>query len=97
MVTGYDEQYVSMWIDFNDDAVFSSDELVIVDEIVNTVGEPVEIEFTIPADANLGAQLRAKTDWQISSDNPWDHHFHLMEKRRITVNIVEALTSILMF
>lgn len=96
MVTGYDEQYVSMWIDFNDDAVFSSDELVIVDEIVNTVGEPVEIEFTIPADANLGEhRLRAKTDWQIpSSDNPCGPPFSSYgETEDYTVNIVEALST----
>ena len=35
MTTGWGNQYVSMWVDFNDDNVFSSDELILVDEIVN--------------------------------------------------------------
>ena len=96
MTTGYDEQYVSMWVDFNDDLVFSSDELLITDEIVNTVGSPVEIPITIPADALLGEhRLRIKTDWQISSsDNPCQPPVSgYGETEDYTVNIVEALST----
>ena len=96
MTTGYDEQYVSMWVDFNDDGVFSSNELLITDEIVNTVGAPVEIPITIPADAPLGEhRLRIKTDWQIpSSDNPCQPPVSgYGETEDYTVNIVEALST----
>ena len=94
MVTGWDEQNVSMWIDFNDDAVFSSNELILTDEIVNITGEPVEIEVTIPADATLGEhRLRAKSDWQQnSSDNPCQAAEY-GETEDYTVNIVEALST----
>ena len=96
MTTGYDEQYVSMWVDFNDDGVFSSNELLITDEIVNTIGAPVEIPITIPADALLGEhRLRIKTDWQIpSSDNPCQPPLSgYGETEDYTVNIVEALST----
>lgn len=96
MTTGYDEQYVSMWVDFNDDGVFSSNELLITDEIVNTIGSPVEIPITIPADAPLGEhRLRIKTDWQIpSSDNPCEPPVSgYGETEDYTVNIVEALST----
>tara|TARA_B100000925_G_scaffold208576_1_gene158845 strand:+ start:23 stop:1099 length:1077 start_codon:yes stop_codon:yes gene_type:complete len=96
MTTGYDEQYVSMWVDFNDDGVFSSNELLITDEIVNTIGAPVEIPITIPADAQLGEhRLRIKTDWQIpSSDNPCQPPVSgYGETEDYTVNIVEALST----
>lgn len=96
MTTGYDEQYVSMWVDFNDDGVFSSNELLITDEIVNTIGAPVEIPITIPADALLGEhRLRIKTDWQIpSSDNPCQPPVSgYGETEDYTVNIVEALST----
>ena len=94
MVTGWDEQNVSMWIDFNDDAVFSSNELILTDEIVNITGEPVEIDVTIPADATLGEhRLRAKSDWQQnSSDNPCQAAEY-GETEDYTVNIVEALST----
>ena len=94
MITGWDEQNVSMWIDFNDDAVFSSNELIMTDEIVNTTGEPVEIEVTIPTDATLGEhRLRAKSDWQQnSSDNPCQAAEY-GETEDYTVNIVEALST----
>ena len=57
MTTGYDEQYVSIWIDFNDDNVFSSDELILVDELVgdDAAGNyPLVTNVTIPSDAALG-------------------------------------------
>ena len=94
MVTGWDEQNVSMWIDFNDDAVFSSNELILTDEIVNITGEPVEIDITIPTDATLGEhRLRAKSDWQQnSSDNPCQAAEY-GETEDYTVNIVEALST----
>ena len=94
MVTGWDEQNVSMWIDFNDDAVFSSNELILTDEIVNITGEPVEIDITIPTNATLGEhRLRAKSDWQQnSSDNPCQAAEY-GETEDYTVNIVEALST----
>ncbi|QAA82858.1 T9SS type A sorting domain-containing protein [Aequorivita sp. H23M31] len=66
--TGYGNQYVRVWIDFNDDFVFTNDELVI-DNIVIASGQQggsftITTDFVIPEDAPLGQHImRAKTNW----------------------------------
>ena len=69
VTTGYGDQYVKVWIDFNDDTEFSEDEVIVDNFIVepdfNGTGTFTEtIEISIPGDANLGQHiLRAKTNW----------------------------------
>ena len=69
LTTGYGDQYVKVWIDFNDDTEFSEDEVIVDNFIVeadfNGAGTFTEtIEVSIPEDANLGQHiLRAKTNW----------------------------------
>ncbi|MGO3182340.1 MAG: GEVED domain-containing protein [Aequorivita sp.] len=71
LTTGYGDQYVRVWIDFNDDFVFTNDEIV-VDNIVIAPGQSsgihtVTTDLVIPAGAAAGQHLmRAKTNW----DNP---------------------------
>lgn len=68
LTTGYGNQYVRVWIDFNDDFVFTNDELVI-DNIVIAQGQnggnfTITTDLVIPADAALGQHImRAKTNW----------------------------------
>lgn len=69
VTTGYGDQYVKVWIDFNDDTEFSEDEVIVDNFIVepdfNGTGTFTEtIEISIPGNANLGQHiLRAKTNW----------------------------------
>jgi len=71
ITTGYGDQYVKVWIDFNDNFVFEVEEIVVNDYIIapgqssGTFTETMQIE--IAQDANPGEHMmRAKTNW----DNP---------------------------
>ncbi len=68
--THYANQYVRVWIDFNDNFMFEIDELVVDNYIIEdnpNAGSGVFIEtmpLVIPAGANLGQHMmRAKTNW----------------------------------
>jgi len=68
VTTGYGDQYVTVWIDFNDDFSFSNDERVVINEIIapgqggGTYTETFSLN--IPADAAIGQHvMRAKTNW----------------------------------
>ena len=69
LTTGYGDQYVKVWIDFNDDTEFTEDEVIVDNFIIepdfNGSGTFTEtIDVSIPEDASLGQHiLRAKTNW----------------------------------
>ncbi|PID67685.1 MAG: hypothetical protein CR968_05360 [Flavobacteriia bacterium] len=68
ITTGYGDQFVRVWVDFNDDFLFSADELIIDNiEIADgqTSGTHTEtVDFVVPANANQGEHLmRAKSAW----------------------------------
>ncbi|WP_347374529.1 GEVED domain-containing protein [Aequorivita sp. Q41] len=66
--TNYGGQYVKVWIDFNDDAVFTADEIVVASEQLNP-GQGagtynVTLDMNIPAVNAVGLhRMRAKTNW----------------------------------
>lgn len=61
-------QVASVWIDYNDNFVFESSELVVQNESFNTSGS---LTFTVPANTNQGEHiLRARTNWMSNSDDP---------------------------
>lgn len=68
ITTGYGDQFLSVWIDYNDDFEFSDDELV-VDSFEIADGQAAgsyseTLDFVIADDAQLGSHLmRAKTNW----------------------------------
>lgn len=69
ITTGYGDQFVTVWIDYNDNSVFEDDEKIIDGFVVGegqAGGEyEASIPFTVPTDAPLGEHLmRAKTNWQ---------------------------------
>ena len=75
VTTGYGDQYIKVWIDYNDDLDFTEDEVVINNYIIApgvAGGIYTEtINFTVPQDAVLGEHiLRAKANW--SADVPTD-------------------------
>jgi len=58
--TGFAEgqrEKLSMWIDFNDNAVFEDEERLITSEVIPQANSPFSYDFNIPRDANLGQHL----------------------------------------
>jgi hypothetical protein len=96
VITGYGDQNVRVWIDFNNDFVFSLDEIV-VDNFVIAAGSaagsyPATIPLTIPAGVNLGEHiLRAKTNWQAGVPDDACEETQYGETEDYTVNIVAGL------
>lgn len=68
ITTGYGNQNVTVWIDFNNDNDFTADEKIVNNFVIapgETGGSYTEtIDVTIPASSNLGSfTMRAKTNW----------------------------------
>jgi hypothetical protein len=69
VTTGYGDQYITVWIDFNDDYTFSSNEKVVNNHVIapgQGAGTYTEtFDLVIPADATNGMHImRAKSNWQ---------------------------------
>ena len=99
VTTGYGDQYVKVWIDFNDDLEFTSEEIV-VDNYILAPGQGAGIhtetmELVIPENAVLGTHiLRAKTNWAADvPDNPCSVTTY-GETEDYTVIIIESLMGI---
>ena len=68
VTTGYGDQFVSVWIDYNDDGTFTANELVVDNyEIADgqAAGTYTEtFDLVVPANATTGShRLRAKSNW----------------------------------
>ncbi len=71
VVSNYGENYMSVWIDFNDDEVFAPDEMLVDDFFLANGGEVYEIPVTIPSDALSGFhRLRARARYMESASDP---------------------------
>lgn len=72
MQTGYDGQYASIWVDFNDDEVFSDLERVLTDFNMVDAGIMYEVDITIPGYAVTGIhRMRIGSNWsEPSSPDP---------------------------
>ncbi len=96
METGYGDQYVRAWIDFNDDYNYTADEIVLDNYIIGegqgSGTHTGTAQFTIPADATLGSHyIRFASAWQTGvPDNPCEAT-SWGETEEYTVNIVESL------
>ena len=96
MTTGYGNQYVRAWIDFNDDYTYTADELVldnfIIGEGLGSGTHTGTAQFTIPAEATLGSHyIRFKSNWNaVVPDDPCEATTY-GETEEYTVNIVESL------
>jgi hypothetical protein len=95
ITTGYGDQYVKVWIDYNDDLDFTSEEVVIDNYVIapgQAAGSYTEtIDFVIPENAALGEHiLRAKANW--SGDVPADACAETTygETEDYMVNIIES-------
>ena len=71
MKTGYNNQEVCIWIDFNDDCDLTGDELILTDFALSNAGQLYTASVLIPNDAIPGLhRMRARTNWQGSSSDP---------------------------
>jgi hypothetical protein len=71
MQTGYADQFVTIWIDFNDDLELTPDEKIMNDFSMENSGQMYTMQATIPADAFPGFHImRARTNWQGSCSDP---------------------------
>ena len=95
LTTGWGNQYVKAWIDFNDDLDFSPDEVVVDNYLIapdQAAGSYTEtVDLIITENANLGEHiLRVKSNW--STDVPVDACTETVygETEDYMVNIVES-------
>ena len=70
--TNYSNQFVSMWIDFNNDTIFDNlTERVLFDFNLQSSGTVYNTNVTIPTNANLGAhRMRVRAHWSSSCNDP---------------------------
>ena len=96
ITTGYGNQYVRVWIDFNDDFVFTLDELVVdnyVIEVGGAAGTWTEtMQLVVPDDGTLGEHImRAKSNWNAPVPDDACEETTYGETEDYRVNIVESL------
>ena len=97
ITTGYGDQVIKVWIDFNDDLYFSNDEVVVDNYVVaqgSAAGEYTEtIPLVIGDNVQLGEHImRLKSNWQAAvSEDPCETSQY-GETEDYTVNIVESLS-----
>ena len=99
VTTGYGDQYVKVWIDYNDDLEFTNEEIVVDDYILAPGQGPGSytetINLVIPENALVGPHiLRAKTNWAADvPDDPCSITAY-GETEDYTVIITESLMSL---
>jgi GEVED domain/CARDB len=72
--TGYGDQNVKVWIDFNDDFSFAANEVVVPNFVIapgqGAGSYTVTVDLNIPAGAAIGEhRMRAKSNWQAPVSN----------------------------
>ena len=97
--TNYGNQYVSVWVDFNDDFTFSTDEYILQNYVLGsgqatgTFNESTDI--TIDAAATLGQHLmRVKTNWNANVPDDACTETTYGETEDYMVNIVSQTNGI---
>ena len=96
VTTGYGNQNIRVWIDFNDDFVFTLDEVVVDNYVIapgGAAGSYTEtMQLVVPDDAALGEHImRAKTNWNAPVPDDACEETNYGETEDYIVNIVESL------
>ena len=96
VTTGYGNQNIRVWIDFNDDFVFTLDEIVVDNYVIapgGVAGSYTEtMQLVVPDDATLGEHImRAKTNWNAPVPDDACEETNYGETEDYIVNIVESL------
>jgi hypothetical protein len=99
LTTEYGNQFVNVWIDFNDDFVFTADELVVDNfEIADGQSGGTYTETTslvVPAASQVGEHLlRAKTKWNSANSGDACEDVSYGETEDYKVNIVDPTASV---
>ena len=77
MATGYDNVHASVWIDFNDDFIFTTEEMVIDNFLMEQPGILYDVELTIPTEAADGLHLmRARTNGYDLCNDPCEEYYY---------------------
>ncbi len=92
VTTGYGDQFVKVWIDFNDDSIFTANEVVVNNvEIASGQGSgtyTVTMDLVVPAGAAIGPhRMRAKTNWNGPVPNDACEETNFGETEDYTANI----------
>jgi GEVED domain/Secretion system C-terminal sorting domain len=74
LTTGYGDQNVKVWIDFNDNGIFANDEVVVPNFVIapgqGAGSYTVTVDLTIPSGGTIGEhRMRAKSNWQAPVPN----------------------------
>ncbi|MCD4735129.1 MAG: carboxypeptidase regulatory-like domain-containing protein, partial [Bacteroidales bacterium] len=89
MSTGYANNYATIWIDFNDDLIFTPDEIVLDCEHMVDANQVYAFQGTIPATADTGLHMmRARTNWNDCASDPCEL-YNYGETEDYMVNIQE--------
>ena len=96
VTTGYGNQNIRVWIDFNDDFVFTLDEVVVDNYVIapgGAAGSYTEtMQLVVPDNATLGEHImRAKTNWNAPVPDDACEETNYGETEDYIVNIVESL------
>ncbi|HLW33736.1 MAG TPA: GEVED domain-containing protein, partial [Aequorivita sp.] len=92
LTTNYGSQYVKVWIDLNDDSIFTVDE-VVVNNIVIAPGQgsgtyTITTDLVIPAGAAIGEhRMRLKSNWNSPVPNDACEKTNFGETEDYTANI----------
>ncbi|MBC8485870.1 MAG: hypothetical protein H8D45_07490, partial [Bacteroidetes bacterium] len=71
MASGYNNNFTSIWIDFNDDLDLTPDEMVLNNFEMVTAGILYTVPIDIPAGVPDGQHImRARTNWNATCDDP---------------------------
>lgn len=69
--TGYNNQNVCLWIDFNDNKTFDANEMLIQDFNLGNSGQVYSVDIVIPEVVMAGEhRLRVRANWQNSASDP---------------------------
>lgn len=95
ITTNYGDQYVKVWIDYNDNFLFENNEMV-VDDYVIAPGQGAgtymeEIDLIVGYEASLGEHMmRAKTNWNSGVPDDACEETSYGETEDYTVNLVQT-------
>jgi hypothetical protein len=92
MKTGYGDQFVTIWIDFNDDFDLTADEIILLDFEMVSAGQFYTASVPIPEDAIPGMHyMRARTNWLGSSNDPCQEYtYGEAEDYYVVIGMAEA-------
>ncbi len=92
VTTGYGDQFVKVWIDYNDDSIFTTNEVVVDNfEIASGQGSgtyTVNIDLVVPPGVAIGEhRMRGKTNWNGPVPNDACEETQFGETEDYTANI----------